>query len=59
MLAQPVEAFIIGSVGALITAGAVALLNKLKIDDPVGKTHFNFHSYLKFKILTFKLKVLQ
>lgn len=59
MLAQPVEALIIGSVGALITVGAVALLNKLKIDDPVGKTHFSFHSYLKFKITNFKLKVLK
>ncbi|KAJ8304985.1 hypothetical protein KUTeg_018568 [Tegillarca granosa] len=36
VLVQPVEAIIIGVVGALISEGTVAILNKLHIDDPVG-----------------------
>lgn len=36
-LAQPWQGLVIGSIGALVTNGAVALLDKLHIDDPVGE----------------------
>ena len=37
-LVQPWEGFVIGFVGSFIANGSVALLNKLKVDDPVGKS---------------------
>ena len=37
-LADPWESFLIGSVGALVSLSGCALLDKLKIDDPVGKS---------------------
>lgn len=36
-LAQPWQGLVIGSISALVTNGAVALLDKLHIDDPVGE----------------------
>ena len=36
-LVQPWEGFIIGFVGSFVANGSVILLNKLKVDDPVGK----------------------
>lgn len=36
-MAQPWESIIIGAIGSLIVNGSIELLNKLKIDDPVGK----------------------
>ncbi|KAL5008844.1 hypothetical protein ScPMuIL_014425 [Solemya velum] len=35
-MAQPWESIIIGAIGSLIVNGSIELLNKLKIDDPVG-----------------------
>ena len=37
-LAEPWESFIIGIVGSVVSLGGIELLNKLKIDDPVGMT---------------------
>ena len=34
---QPWEGLVIGMVGSMLSNGGVALLDKLKIDDPVGK----------------------
>lgn len=34
---QPWEGLVIGLIGSLISNGGVALLDKLHIDDPVGK----------------------
>ena len=36
-LAAPWEGFVIGALGAVASLSGVALLEKLKIDDPVGK----------------------
>ncbi len=36
-LAAPWESFIIGFLGAVLALGGTALLNRLHIDDPVGK----------------------
>ncbi|XP_070542961.1 putative ammonium transporter 2 [Ptychodera flava] len=34
--AHPWESFVVGSIGGVIACGGIELLNKLKIDDPVG-----------------------
>ncbi len=42
-LADPWESCIIGTVGSVVAISGVELVEKLKIDDPVGKTAFNFN----------------
>ena len=36
-LAEPWESFLIGVIGSLVSLGGIELLDKLKIDDPVGE----------------------
>ena len=40
-LAKPWESFLIGVIGSLVSLGGIELLDKLKIDDPVGKNRGN------------------
>ena len=48
-LAEPWESFLIGVIGSLVSLGGIELLDKLKIDDPVGEDWQNLlYSYLKF-----------
>ena len=46
-LVQPWEGIVIGVIGSVIANGSVALLEKLKIDDPVGKPVFRHKLILK------------
>jgi ammonia channel protein AmtB len=41
-MCEPWEAFFVGLIGALLTVPTDALLNKLKIDDPVGVIPVHF-----------------
>ena len=40
-LAEPWESFLIGVIGSLVSLGGIELLDKLKIDDPVGEDRGN------------------